>query len=960
MTATRGRDLRAWFEAACDLPEGEWATFLSEGCEDAGLADEVLDLLRRDRHGDLPLAAPALATGPRELLSGLAHEPDQPEAIGDYQVVGVLGRGAMGTVYEATQPGTGARVAVKVLRSGLPSAALLHRFRREAAALARLDHPAIAAILESGTAEVGVTSLPFIAMELVTGRPLDQYCQDEGLDVRARLELLLAVAEGVEHAHQRGVIHRDLKPGNVLVDGRGQPRLLDFGVARTAASDSRTASLHTATGQLVGTLSYMSPEQTLGDPSAVDGRCDVYALGVMGYEVLAGHLPYDVSRCPLSEALRRIAHEDPPPLANVREELRGDLSVVFTRALEKDPDQRYPDMAAFADDLRSALAARPIRARAPGWSDQLAKLSRRNPRLVKAAAAFVVLLALGAGGTTWGWLTALGNQAEVEVLLAEQTVHTLRAESATAEMGTALAESEAVLVFLEDLFGSLHPDELGRQVRLEDVLALASPRLAHTFADQPRVAARLNHTLGVAWQSVGDYGRALEHLDEAVRLISDLDGDHDDLLVKARLNRGMVRMDLGQQDVAVAELTSLEQLLSGLDRVRQVRATKVLARAHQLAGNPAAAGDVIAEILDASGHVPGVPVDLDEEVRIEQGQVLAQQGDLDGARALLASVMEARAARLGPGHMHTVDAAGRLAEVLVRAGEFAEAEPLLLTRVQVLGDLLGAEHPRTLHARGRLAFLLVEANRGAECLNELDDLVATSRRVLGPRHPRTANLLVTLSVAADQGGRSDAAALTDEAVVLGREVLGNDHPHMVPVLSNAGIMRYQQGRKEEAVTLLQEALALYDRVPGAPVTDRVLVMVNLAGMLMVTDRMAEAEAIIREGLPLAKEVLGERHPQTISLGTYLGDVCLYSGQWDEAERAYMAIIDLGLETTHQNMLTSLAGLGNVFAHTGRGDQAGPLLDATLETALTVYPEGHPLILMCRAGLAAVDDPAEAP
>ena len=403
----RARGLHAWFAAACDLPEDEWEAFLAAGCDDPALQAEVLDLLRRDRRGALPLDEPALTAAQREALASLGPSAPAPERIGEYRVVRLIGRGSMGTVYEATRPDTGARVAVKVLRTGVPSAALLHRFRREAETLARLDHPYVARIHGSGTAEIGPGSHPFIAMELVDGLPLDEYCAAHAPDVRARIELVARIGEGVEHAHGRGVLHRDLKPSNVLVDAHGRPRLIDFGVARALSVDERGGSLRTATGQIVGTLQYMSPEQVAGDPVSVGAPADVYALGAIGYELLAGRPPYDVGTCSLGEALERIRNEDPPLLGALRSELRGAVEAIFARALEKDPARRYPGAHELVDDLRAWLEARPVAARAPGALDQLRRFGERNPRVVRAAAAFVGLLILGIAGTSWGWREAL-------------------------------------------------------------------------------------------------------------------------------------------------------------------------------------------------------------------------------------------------------------------------------------------------------------------------------------------------------------------------------------------------------------------------------------------------------------------------------------------------------------------------------------------------------------------------
>src|SRR5262249_46703789 len=234
-----------------------------------------------------------------------------PPTIARYRLIRVLGEGGMGMVYEAEQDNPRRTVALKVIRPGLTSAFLLRRFAREAQILGRLRHPGIAQVYDAGVAEGGQ---PYFAMELIAGLPLDRYASEHALDAPGRLELLARVCDAVQHAHERGVIHRDLKPANVLVEPSGQPRVLDFGVARAADLGQTAGGGRTEAGQLLGTLAYMSPEQASGDPSALGPRTDVYALGVILYELLAHQLPYRLDGLPLPEAARGICEQEAAPL----------------------------------------------------------------------------------------------------------------------------------------------------------------------------------------------------------------------------------------------------------------------------------------------------------------------------------------------------------------------------------------------------------------------------------------------------------------------------------------------------------------------------------------------------------------------------------------------------------------------------------------------------------------------
>ncbi len=326
-----------------------------------------------------------------------------PTQLGRYRLICLLGEGGMGAVYEAEQDSPRRTVALKVVRPGLATASMLKRFRHESQILGRLHHPGIAQVYEAGLADDG---RPYFAMELIRGQALGEYALLRAPTLRARVELVARVCDAVQHAHDQGVIHRDLKPANILVEENGQPKVLDFGVARATDADLLTGAGLTQTGQLLGTPNYMSPEQVAGDPAAIDRRADVYALGVILFELAAHRLPFQLEDRPLAETARLILEEDPPRLGSLNPELRGDVETIVAKALEKDRARRYQSAADLAADLRRWLAHEPILARPPSALYHLRKFARRHRGLVGGVVATGLALVVG---TVFSLLFAFGE-----------------------------------------------------------------------------------------------------------------------------------------------------------------------------------------------------------------------------------------------------------------------------------------------------------------------------------------------------------------------------------------------------------------------------------------------------------------------------------------------------------------------------------------------------------------------
>jgi WD40 repeat protein len=396
--------VRALFAQAADLPPEARGAFLdaaSPGEPDLRAAVEALlaydagFTAGADEDGFLksPLVRATVEMLTESPLPPSREELRPPTHIGRYRIIRQHGEGGMGTVYEAEQDNPRRTVALKVIRSGLLSAGLIKRFSHEAQILARLHHPGIAQVYEAGVAGDGQ---PFFAMEFIRGVPLDEYARTRSPDAAARLEMVARVCDAVQHAHDKGVIHRDLKPGNILVDEAGQPKVLDFGIARVTAADLQTTVSRTQTGQLLGTLSYMSPEQIAADPASLDGRSDVYALGVILFELLARRLPYNVDHLPVHEVARLIQQQEPSRLGSIDARYRGDVECIVAKALEKDKTRRYAAVGDLASDIRRYLRGEAILARPASALYQLRKFARRHKALVSSVLGVMAALAAGA------------------------------------------------------------------------------------------------------------------------------------------------------------------------------------------------------------------------------------------------------------------------------------------------------------------------------------------------------------------------------------------------------------------------------------------------------------------------------------------------------------------------------------------------------------------------------------
>jgi serine/threonine protein kinase len=494
------------FIAIAEAPLNQRASLLDAACNgDNALRTAVQRLLDADDRSGRFLETPAcgLIRSPQPAAAAAANL-FAGRRIGAYQVVRLIASGGMGEVYEAVQDQPRRTVALKLLRADLLSDAALSLFHHEAELLGRLRHPSIAQVYEAGTHVEGVISLPYFAMEFVPGaQTITDYVISSRLSLRSRLELFATLCDAVHHGHLKGVVHRDLKPGNVLVDAAGAPKIIDFGVARAFDTGNRNTIL-TAAGRMVGTLQYMSPEQIRCEPAEIDVRSDIYSLGAMLYEILSHRRPYELGRLTLAEAARTIETVEPPTLASLRRELRGDLSTIVQRAMQKDRHRRYQDAGDMADDIRRYLNQEPIAARPPSTIYQLRKFAARHRALTGAAVISLTALALGTTIATWKAM--------------EATRERNRAQSSA-------RRADRINTFMLKTLSAADPRISHHGVTVREAVLQASQYVEPELADDPEVAAEVHILIGGILERFYEFEAAERHLRLAVQARRGLYGD---------------------------------------------------------------------------------------------------------------------------------------------------------------------------------------------------------------------------------------------------------------------------------------------------------------------------------------------------------------------------------------------------------------------------------------------------
>ncbi|MBL9001941.1 MAG: serine/threonine protein kinase [Phycisphaerae bacterium] len=736
-----------------------------------------------------------------------------PERIGHYKIHRLIGAGGMGAVYEAEQDQPRRTVALKVMRGALSSPQASRRFEYESELLARLRHPGIAQVYEAGTHTEASTGLavPYFAMEFIPeAKELCQYADAHNLDRAARIALFQRVCDAVQHGHQRGVIHRDLKPANILVDSAGNPKIIDFGVARasTEEGDPRVTQ-QTTPGQMIGTLQYMAPEQCGGDSGDIDVRADVYALGVILFELLSGRPPYELEGKSLFEAAM-IVREDPPtrPGTIVRD-LRGDLETILLKALEKNRAQRYDSAADFAADLARHLRCEPIVARHIGVAGRLTRWVKRNRAVATViAASSVVLISTSV------------------LLIARILAESKRANEALVVAERNLRAANDNFALVRNMFSRIRPDETrGGLVDVGSLVDSAAESFERKEPELPETRADFREFLGEAYRGVGEYAKEVEVRRRAVEIREALVKGADRTLANSLHNYAAALWWNGQYDEALPIYK------------------RALAMRIELLGS---------EHEDVAQSMSHIAACLLKQGKVDEGQRFYEQA-LTMRRSLaakaardLAAAQDASRAPAAGGKEAQDAAAARTAEAAANAagatiaiaaslnnlskphairGEYAEAERLLRESLRIVSAGAGEDSLNTVTAELNLAMCLLEQGKAEEALPLLRHVLEQRSAKYRPDHPAVANAQLALARCLFEiNPDSTSAAMAKQAAQWISEAGNKAMLDQAEALGYAGLMYAKLGETEQAMILLERSVKVYadakqttprDRAEGA-------------------------------------------------------------------------------------------------------------------------------------------------
>jgi serine/threonine protein kinase len=926
--------IESLFAAAVALTPQERLAFLEQQCAgDAALRERLVALLRaHDRAGHLLDRPP---TDDRRLAATTATESEQVGNViaGRYKLLEELGEGGMGTVWVAEQiEPVKRRVALKLIKPGMDTRQVLSRFEAERQALALMDHPNIARVFDGGMTAEG---RPFFVMEYVKGLPLNQYCDETRLSVPERLALFAKVCQAVQHAHQKGIIHRDLKPSNILVclyDGQPVPKVIDFGLAKAMHRPLTERTLYTAHGLMVGTPLYMSPEQAEFNNLDIDTRSDIYSLGVILYELLTGTTPLErkqFKEAAWQEMLRLIKEQEPPPPstrlsgsgslptlaaqrsldpAQLRRLVRGELDWIVMKSLEKERSRRYETANGLARDIERHLRGDPVEAGPPSATYRWRKLANKHRGLLTTAAAFIALLVVGTGVSTWQAIRAtraervakiseenarsaaesmrIAHARALEAGIAEQKAKEAAQAAAVTEAEAkeaALAreqETDAILAFVENkILAAARPEGmaggLGYDITLRQALDAALPYIDQSFPKQPLIEARLRTTIGRSFALLRDPSTALSQHQAAYELLLRHLGPTHPRTLSSRHHLGLAYAGVGRHADALEfrqTTVALCKATFGPDARNTLGAMNNLATSYSAVGKHTEALQLHRETLAIKVKKLGRDDPSTLSSMDNLSDTLFAVNQHAEALKLREETLALRRYKLGP-HLDTFTSMEVLAKSYAKFARHADAIRLRAEALEGHKTKLGPDHFRTLRSMTDLAHSYAAAGRHADALTLREDTLKLRLAKLGPDHEQTLLSMGHLADSYQQAARhQDAQKLREEILQRRQATLGRDHrvtlramDALVSTLVKGGNLTAAEAMARECVERSRQSLGEDD-----PFT--LYVMDALGRIYLDQEAPAKAEPLAIHILATFRRVRGNQHPKTSEAVRFLARV----------------------------------------------------------------------------------------
>jgi len=917
--------------------------------------------------------------------------PNLPaEGIPGYRFVGELHRGGQGVVFEAVQISTGRIVAVKLMRSGpLASAAEKFRFEREVQILAQLRHPNIVTIHDSGHA----AGCDYFVMDYIAGSPLDEYMAVRRPPLAERLSQFVKICDAVNLAHLQGVIHRDLKPGNIRVDDAGQPHVLDFGLAKLAVDPALSLGAEgmTQTGQFVGSLPWASPEQAEGRVADVDVRTDVYSLGVLLYQMLTGCFPYPLAPS-ITEAVRVIATREPDNPRAHNHEIDAELATIVLKCLRKERERRYQSAGELGRDIQHYLRGEPIEAKRDSFGYVLRKHIARRKLAATVVAAFFLTVCVGFVVSLHFWRQALiaadGQRSETVRASQNEARARVNAEVAAKEA----AKARAVADFLTEVFESGAPVSGARpDYTVREAIDAAAARLdAGALADQPEVEAGVRRVVAASYQSLGAFPAAISNyrrahelferwygsgstealealvglaaatrgggdLEESERLFRDAAkrapcalGEEHRVSVDAQVGIAMIHRDRDQHLEAIPLLESAIEVLRrqpAAEGRTLYTALNELSLCEAAAGNLERAEALAREAVEETRRQRGDShIDLAASINNLAG-ILAERDRPDEAETCYLNALDMLIATGGEKHANVATAYVNLGNFYTARHRLAEAEKYTRKGLELRRETLGDDHPLVAYSLNNLGHLQFEMGQ----IDEAAESLAEALERLGAHYGDDASQVAILrnNLAAVQRMRGDfAGAIRTLEEVLEQRVrtLGPNDPEVYLAMNNLGQVLADAGELERAESLLASAAAGRQRVFGQDAALTLMTRANLAGVIQQRGRLEEALEILLDVLAARERTLD---PDAIEIATTrndLGNVYRDLERLEDAEREYRRAVATGerkLPEGHWQRAMFTFNLGVCLALRGDLAAAEPLVRSARQSFVERFGAGHP-------------------